>query len=83
MSRFCYADEVESLDVIRYFHDLESEGDLNVSWGGGTIIEFKGEGFHNEPISNSITFTTSDMGGTVTVPGTAMTGKLIAGFLRH
>ena len=75
-----HAEQVESLDFIRYFHDLETEGDLNVSWGGGAIIEFKGEGFHDQPISNSITFTTSDMGGTITVPGTAMTGKFIWAF---
>ena len=59
MSRFCCADEVESLDFIRYFHDLENEGNLYVSWGGGAIIEFKGEGFSSEPVANQVIFTTT------------------------
>ena len=51
-----------------------------MSWGGGAIIEFKGEGFHDEPVANSFTFTTTDLGGSITVPGTAMTGKYICAF---
>ena len=84
MTKFCYAQtEEDSLDFIRYFHDLDNEGNLWVSWGGGAIIEFKGEGFHDEPVANSFIFTTNDMGGTVTIPGTSMTGKLFWAFLRY
>ena len=65
------------MDFIRYFHDLETEGNLYVSWAGGTVIEFKGEGFEDTPVANSIYFRTTELGGDVTVPGSAMTGKLI------
>ena len=76
MTSFAFADEVESIDFIRYFHDLETEGDLYVSWAGGAVIEFKGEGFDDTPVANSVYFRTTGLGGDVTVPGTAMTGKL-------
>ena len=60
MTKFCYAqEEIESLDFISYFHDLENEGNLYVSWGGGAIIEFKGEGFSSEPVANQVIFTTT------------------------
>ena len=76
MTKFCHAEDVVSMDFIRYFHDLETEGNLYVSWAGGAIIEFKGEGFEDTPVANSIYFRTTGLGGDVTVPGTAMTGKL-------
>ena len=75
MTQVCRADDVASLDFIRYFHDLETEGNLYVSWAGGAIIEFKGEGFDDTPVANSVNFRTTDLGGDVTVPGTVMTGK--------
>ena len=75
MTSFSLADEVDSIDFIRYFHDLETEGDLYVSWAGGAVIELKGEGFHDTPVANSVYFRTTGLGGDVTVPGTAMTGK--------
>ena len=77
MTSFAFADEVESIDFIRYFHDLETEGDLYVSWAGGAVIEFKGEGFDDTPVANSIYFRTTGLGGDVTVPGSAMTGKFL------
>ena len=75
-ARLARADEVSTIDFARYFHDLSTEGPLYVSWGGGAIIELKGEGFNDSPPANAFTLTTTSLGGSVTVPGTPMTGKL-------
>ena len=72
-------EEKTTLRHVGYFHDLKYEGDLYVSWAGGTILQFWGSGFNNHPVANQVEFRTWALTTSteVTLPGTLMNGKYI------
>jgi hypothetical protein len=63
-----------TLRHVGYFHDLDHEGDLYVSWAGGAILQFSGSGFNGVPIANTVYFETTALtsSGEITVQGTLM-----------
>ena len=82
--RACQSHEncLETIRHVGYFHDLRYEGDLYVSWAGGTILQFWGSGFNEHPAANSVIFRTSALtadGREVTLGPYPMDGK----YIRH
>ena len=70
---------ISTLRHVGYFHDLDHEGDLLVSWGGGAILQFSGSGFNGVPIANTVYFESntfkSPTGELIQLQGTLMNGK--------